>query len=93
VLRASFAPLASVIRLSPAPSAAEAEGFVGDDERCGPAASCLPAGPWRRPGRWCRACRSAFAFVVTLMDAGLRRRRRQSEMAGVVEAEPCRRGP
>jgi hypothetical protein len=50
---------------------AEAEGFVGDDERTWNKRDEYAKRAMAQTRAISRACRSAFAFVVTYMDAGL----------------------
>ena len=50
---------------------AEAEGFVGDDEKTWANRNEFARRAMAQTRAISRACRSAFAFVVTLMDAGL----------------------
>jgi hypothetical protein len=49
----------------------EAEGFVGDDERTWAERDEYAKRAMAQTRAISRACRSAFAFVVTMMDAGL----------------------
>jgi len=49
----------------------EAEGFVGDDERTWSKRDEYAKRAMAQTRAISRACRSAFAFVVTMMDAGL----------------------
>lgn len=66
-----FRATGQVVRLIDGTVIAEAEGFVGDDEKTW---ACRPVFARRAMAQtraMSRACRSAFAFVVTLMDAGL----------------------
>jgi len=49
----------------------EAEGFVGDDERTWAKRDEYAKRAMAQTRAISRACRSAFAFVVTMMDAGL----------------------
>lgn len=76
---------------------ATAEGFLGDDEPiwCGgtdargkehPARPLYARRAMAQTRSISRACRSAFAFIVTLMDAGLQTTPAE-EMHGVVDAE------
>ena len=50
---------------------AEAEGFVGDDERTWSKRDEYAKRAMAQTRAISRACRSAFAFIVTYMDAGL----------------------
>lgn len=76
---------------------ATAEGFLGDDEPiwCGgtdargkehPARPLYARRAMAQTRAVSRACRSAFAFIVTLMDAGLQTTPAE-EMHGVIDAE------
>jgi hypothetical protein len=49
----------------------EAEGFVGDDERTWAKRDEFAKRAMAQTRAISRACRSAFAFIVTYMDAGL----------------------
>lgn len=63
------------------------EGFVGDDE---PTWSSRPMYARRAMAQTraiSRACRSCFAFIVTMMDAGLQTTPAE-EMHGVIDVEP-----
>jgi hypothetical protein len=60
-----------VVRVSDGKVLAEAEGFVGDDESTWAKRPVFARRAMAQTRAMSRACRSAFAFVVTLMDAGL----------------------
>jgi hypothetical protein len=75
-----------VIRVSDGKVLAEAEGFVGDDESTWAKRPVFARRAMAQTRAMSRACRSAFAFVVTLMDAGLETTPAE-EMTHVVEAE------
>jgi len=60
-----------VVRVSDGKVLAEAEGFVGDDEKTWASRPVFARRAMAQTRAMSRACRSAFAFVVTLMDAGL----------------------
>ena len=66
-----FRATGQVIRLSDGTVIAEAEGFVGDDEKTWATRPVFARRAMAQTRAMSRACRSAFAFVVTLMDAGL----------------------
>lgn len=66
-----FRATGQVIRLSDGTVIAEAEGFVGDDEKTWASRPVFARRAMAQTRAMSRACRSAFAFVVTLMDAGL----------------------
>jgi hypothetical protein len=66
-----FRATGQVIRLSDGTVIAEAEGFVGDDEKTWANRPVFARRAMAQTRAMSRACRSAFAFVVTLMDAGL----------------------
>ena len=66
-----FRATGQVIRLSDGKVLAEAEGFVGDDEKTWASRPVFARRAMAQTRAMSRACRSAFAFVVTLMDAGL----------------------
>lgn len=76
-----------VIRMSDGKVIAEAEGFVGDDEKTWTGRPVFARRAMAQTRAMSRACRSAFAFVVTLMDAGLETTPAE-EMTHVVDAEP-----
>jgi hypothetical protein len=66
-----FRATGQVIRLADGTVIAEAEGFVGDDEKTWANRPVFARRAMAQTRAMSRACRSAFAFVVTLMDAGL----------------------
>jgi len=66
----------------------EAEGFVGDDERTWSKRDEYAKRAMAQTRAISRACRSAFAFVVTMMDAGL-----ETTPAEEVPAEGFSDGP
>lgn len=76
-----------VVRISDGTVLAEAEGFVGDDESTWAKRPVFARRAMAQTRAMSRACRSAFAFVVTLMDAGLETTPAE-EMSGVVDSEP-----
>lgn len=76
-----------VVRVSDGTVICEAEGFVGDDESMWAKRPVYARRAMAQTRAISRACRSAFAFVVTLMDAGLETTPAE-EMAGVVDADP-----
>jgi hypothetical protein len=80
-----------VVRVADGTVLAEAEGFVGDDETTWAKRPVFARRAMAQTRAISRACRSAFAFVVTLMDAGLETTPAE-EMSGVIEAtiEPVR---
>lgn len=82
-----FRATGQVIRVSDGTVIAEAEGFVGDDEKTWANRPVFARRAMAQTRAMSRACRSAFAFVVTLMDAGLETTPAE-EMSAVVEAEP-----
>ena len=81
-----FRATGQVIRLADGAVIAEAEGFVGDDETTWTKRPVFARRAMAQTRAMSRACRSAFAFVVTLMDAGLETTPAE-EMSGVVDAE------
>ena len=83
-----FRATGQVIRLSDGKVLAEAEGFVGDDEKTWASRPVFARRAMAQTRAMSRACRSAFAFVVTLMDAGLETTPAE-EMTHVIEAEPA----
>jgi hypothetical protein len=66
----------------------EAEGFVGDDERTWAKRDEFAKRAMAQTRAISRACRSAFAFIVTYMDAGL-----ETTPAEEVPAEGFSDGP
>lgn len=66
-----FRATGQVVRISDGVVIAEAEGFVGDDEKTWASRPVFARRAMAQTRAMSRACRSAFAFVVTLMDAGL----------------------
>jgi hypothetical protein len=66
----------------------EAEGFVGDDERTWAKRDEFAKRAMAQTRAISRACRSAFAFIVTYMDAGL-----ETTPAEEVPAEGFNDGP
>ena len=82
-----FRATGQVIRLADGAVIAEAEGFVGDDETTWTKRPVFARRAMAQTRAMSRACRSAFAFVVTLMDAGLETTPAE-EMSGVVDATP-----
>lgn len=82
-----FRATGQVIRVADGKVLAEAEGFVGDDEQTWAKRPVFARRAMAQTRAMSRACRSAFAFVVTLMDAGLETTPAE-EMSHVVEHEP-----
>lgn len=82
-----FRATGQVIRLSDGTVISEAEGFVGDDEATWARRPVFARRAMAQTRAMSRACRSAFAFVVTLMDAGLETTPAE-EMTHVVDTEP-----
>jgi hypothetical protein len=66
-----YRAIGQVVRVSDGKVLAEAEGFVGDDESTWSKRPIFARRAMAQTRAMSRACRSAFAFVVTLMDAGL----------------------
>ena len=67
-----FRAIGQVRRMDTGIVIAEAEGFVGDDERTWNKRDEYAKRAMAQTRAISRACRSAFAFVVTYMDAGLK---------------------
>jgi hypothetical protein len=76
-----------VVRVADGTVLAEAEGFVGDDETTWTKRPVFARRAMAQTRAISRACRSAFAFVVTLMDAGLETTPAE-EMTGITETTP-----
>lgn len=85
-IEGGFRATGQVIRLSDGKVLAEAEGFVGDDEQTWAKRPVFARRAMAQTRAMSRACRSAFAFVVTLMDAGLETT--PAEEMTHVDAEP-----
>jgi hypothetical protein len=66
-----YRAIGQVVRVSDGKTLAEAEGFVGDDESLWSKRPVFARRAMAQTRAMSRACRSAFGFVVTLMDAGL----------------------
>jgi len=66
-----FRAIGQVRRMDSGVVICEAEGFVGDDERTWSKRDEYAKRAMAQTRAISRACRSAFAFVVTMMDAGL----------------------
>jgi hypothetical protein len=66
-----FRAIGQVRRMDTGIVIAEAEGFVGDDEKTWSKRDEYAKRAMAQTRAISRACRSAFAFVVTYMDAGL----------------------
>jgi hypothetical protein len=66
-----FRAVGEVRRMDTGAVICEAEGFVGDDERTWAKRDEYAKRAMAQTRAISRACRSAFAFVVTMMDAGL----------------------
>jgi hypothetical protein len=66
-----FRAIGQVRRMDSGVVIAEAEGFVGDDEKTWSKRDEYAKRAMAQTRAISRACRSAFAFVVTYMDAGL----------------------
>ena len=86
-IEGGFRATGQVIRLSDGKVLAEAEGFVGDDEKTWASRPVFARRAMAQTRAMSRACRAAFAFVVTLMDAGLETTQAE-EMTHVVDSEP-----
>ena len=82
-----FRATGQVVRVSDGTVLAEAEGFVGDDEKTWASRPVFARRAMAQTRAISRACRSAFAFVVTLMDAGLETTPAE-EMTHVIDASP-----
>lgn len=82
-----FRATGQVIRVADGTVLAEAEGFVGDDEKTWASRPVFARRAMAQTRAMSRACRSAFAFVVTLMDAGLETTPAE-EMTHVVDSAP-----
>lgn len=83
-IEGGYRAIGQVIRVADGLVLAEAEGFVGDDEKTWANRPVFARRAMAQTRAISRACRSAFAFVVTLMDAGLETTPAE-EMAHVVE--------
>ena len=70
-IEGGFTAIGQIIRLADGVVIAEAEGYVGDDESTWSKRPVFARRAMAQTRAMSRACRSAFAFVVTLMDAGL----------------------
>lgn len=66
-----FRAIGQVRRMDTGAVICEAEGFVGDDERTWAKREEYAKRAMAQTRAISRACRSAFAFIVTYMDAGL----------------------
>lgn len=66
-----IAATGQVVRVEDGKVLVEAEGFVGDDEKTWAGRPMYARRAMAQTRAISRACRSAFAFVVTMMDAGL----------------------
>jgi hypothetical protein len=66
-----FRAIGQVRRMDTGAVICEAEGFVGDDERTWQKRDEYAKRAMAQTRAISRACRSAFAFIVTYMDAGL----------------------
>lgn len=66
-----FRAIGQVRRMDTGAVICEAEGFVGDDERTWAKRDEYAKRAMAQTRAISRACRSAFAFIVTYMDAGL----------------------
>lgn len=86
-IEGGFRATGQVVRVADGTVLAEAEGFVGDDESTWAKRPVFARRAMAQTRAISRACRSAFAFVVTLMDAGLETTPAE-EMSGVIEATP-----
>jgi hypothetical protein len=86
-IEGGFRATGQVIRLTDGKVLAEAEGFVGDDEKTWASRPVFARRAMAQTRAMSRACRSAFAFVVTLMDAGLETTPAE-EMTHVADSEP-----
>lgn len=83
-----FRVIGQVRRMDTGAIICEAEGFVGDDERTWAKRDEYAKRAMAQTRAISRACRSAFAFVVTMMDAGL-----ETTPAEEVPAEGFSDGP
>lgn len=79
--------IGQIKRLSDGLVIAEAEGFVGDDEKTWASRPQYARRAMAQTRAMSRAARSAFAFVITLMDAGLETTPAE-EMVGVNDHKP-----
>lgn len=79
--------IGQIKRLSDGLVIAEAEGFVGDDEKTWASRPQYARRAMAQTRAMSRAARSAFAFVITLMDAGLETTPAE-EMVGVIDHKP-----
>jgi hypothetical protein len=83
-IEGGFTAIGQIIRLADGVVIAEAEGYVGDDESTWSKRPVFARRAMAQTRAMSRACRSAFAFVVTLMDAGLETTSAE-EMTHVIE--------
>ena len=83
-IEGGFTAIGQIIRLADGVVIAEAEGYVGDDESTWSKRPVFARRAMAQTRAMSRACRSAFAVVVTLMDAGLETTPAE-EMTHVVE--------
>jgi hypothetical protein len=83
-----FRAIGQVRRMDSGIVICEAEGFVGDDERTWAKRDEFAKRAMAQTRAISRACRSAFAFIVTYMDAGL-----ETTPAEEVPAEGFSDGP
>jgi hypothetical protein len=70
-IETGFRAIGKVVRMRDGMTIATAEGFVGDDERMWASRPEYARRAMAQTRAISRACRSAFAHVVTLMNAGL----------------------
>jgi hypothetical protein len=70
-IETGFRAIGQVRRMDTGIVICEAEGFVGDDERTWAKRDEFAKRAMAQTRAISRACRSAFAFIVTYMDAGL----------------------
>lgn len=85
-----IAAVGQVRRVADGALIASAEGFVGDDEKTWAGRSEFARRAMAQTRAISRACRSAYAFIVVLMDAGLETTpaEEMSHDAGPVEYRP-----
>jgi hypothetical protein len=70
-IETGFRAIGQVRKMDTGAVICEAEGFVGDDERTWAKRDEFAKRAMAQTRAISRACRSAFAFIVTYMDAGL----------------------
>ena len=87
-IETGFRAIGQVRKMDTGAVICEAEGFVGDDERTWAKRDEFAKRAMAQTRAISRACRSAFAFIVTYMDAGL-----ETTPAEEVPAEGFSDGP